>query len=54
MNPEEAKKIIEIYEEAITKIKILGVERQLIIKQYIRELEEKKIEILKQSLYNQS
>lgn len=45
--------IIDIYTEAISKIKDLGIERQSIIKQYIKELEEKKIELLKQSLYNQ-
>jgi len=53
MTTEESQKIIQIYEEAIAKIKELGIERQSIIKQYIKELEEKKIELLRQSLNNQ-
>lgn len=53
MTPEQQKDIIQIYEDAIVKIKSLGIERQGIIKQYIKDLENKKIELLKQSLYNQ-
>jgi hypothetical protein len=52
MTPEQSKNVIQIYEEAIAKIKELGLERQAIIKQYIKELEDKKIEILRNSLNN--
>jgi mRNA-degrading endonuclease RelE of RelBE toxin-antitoxin system len=52
MTPEQQQYVIDIYTEAITKIKALGIERQTIIKDYIKELENRKIELLKNSLNN--
>lgn len=51
MSPEEqAKKIEEIYNEAINKIKELDKERQAIISSYIKKLENEKIEAIKRSI----
>lgn len=51
MSPEEqAKKIEEIYNEAIDKIKELDKERQAIISSYIKKLENEKIEAIKRSI----
>lgn len=51
MTPEEqAKKIEEIYNEAMQKFEALGAERQAIIRGYIKELEAQKISAVRQSL----
>lgn len=51
MTPEEqAKKIEEIYNEAMQKLEALGAERQAIIRGYIKELEAQKISAVRQSL----
>lgn len=51
MTPEEqAKKIEEIYNEAIKKLEALGQERQGIIKNYIKELEAQKVDAIRASL----
>ena len=52
MTQEQQIQVIAIYEDAIAKLTILGSERKSIISQYIKELEEKKVEFLKQSLSN--
>ena len=58
MTPEEqAKKIEEIYNEAIKKLEKLGLERANLVKErqdairgYIKDLEEKKIEAIRASI----
>ena len=51
MSPEEqAKKIEEIYNEAIKMLGELGSERQEIIRNYIKELEAQKIDAIRSSL----
>ena len=58
MTPEEqAKKIEEIYNEAIQKLEILGQERANLVKErkeaingYIKDLEAKKIEAIRASI----
>ena len=47
---EQAKKIEEIYNEAIKKLEELGKERQSIIGGYIKELEKQKIDAIRASL----
>ena len=49
---EKAKKIEEIYERARAKILELEKQQKEIIVQYIRDLEQKKIEALKQDITN--
>lgn len=51
MTPEEqAKKIEEIYNEAIQKLEKLGGERKEIIRNYIKELEAQKVSAIRTSL----
>lgn len=58
MTPEEqAKKIEEIYNEAIKKLDALAKEREKLVKEradiirgYIKELEDKKVEAIRASL----
>ncbi len=51
MTPEEqAKKIKEIYDEAMQKLEKLGGERKEIIRNYIKELENQKINAIRASL----
>lgn len=53
MTPEEkAKKIEEIYEAAKQRLLDLEKKQQAVIAQYIKELEEKKIEALKTDINN--
>lgn len=47
---EQAKKIEEIYNEAMEKLSSLGVQRKEIIGKYVRELEDGKISAIKASL----
>lgn len=51
MTPQEqAKKIEEIYNEAIKKLEELGTERKEVIRSYIKELEAQKIDAIRASL----
>ncbi len=51
MTPEEkAKKIEAIYDEAMKKLETLGLERQGIIRNYVKELESQKISTIRDSL----
>lgn len=50
MTPEEAKQLTAIYDEAIQKMNALANEKQSIIKQYIKDLEEQKIKALREHL----
>jgi len=50
MTSEQARELTAIYDEAIRKLNDLQVERQHIIKQYIKELEEQKIKALREDL----
>jgi len=51
MTPEEkAKKIEEIYNEAIKKLSELSKQRHNIVSTYIKELEEQKIKAIRDSL----
>ncbi len=51
MTPEEqAKKIEEIYNEAMQKLEKLGGERKDIIRKYIKELEDGKVGAIRASL----
>ena len=51
MTPQEqAKKIEEIYNEAIKKLEELDKERKSIIINYIKELEDKKIDAIRASI----
>ena len=51
MTPQEqAKKIEEIYNEAMQKLKVLGAERKGIIQDYIKELEAQKVSAVRASL----
>jgi len=53
MTPEEKmKKIEEIYETAKQKLLELEKKQQMVIAQYLKELEEKKIEALKAEITN--
>ncbi|MEJ0002253.1 MAG: hypothetical protein WDN09_03745 [bacterium] len=47
---EKAKKIKEIYDEAVAKLDTLARKRSEIVKDYIKELENKKIEALRSNL----
>ncbi len=47
---ENSQKIKTIYDEAIEKLEALGVERKMIVKDYIAELEKQKIEAIKKKL----
>ncbi len=49
---ELAAKIQEITDQAIADLKKLGEERHVIVKNYIKELEAKKIEAIRASLTN--
>ena len=50
MTSEQAQQLTAIYDEAIRKLDELQVEKQHIIKQYIKELEEQKIKALRENL----
>jgi len=50
MTEEQAQKIKEIYDKAIAELDELGRQKQQIIKKYIKELEEQKIETLRKTL----
>ncbi len=50
MIEEQAQKIKEIYDKAIAELDELGRQKQQIIKKYIKELEEQKIETLRKTL----
>lgn len=51
MTPQEqAKKIEEIYDEAIKKLEKLERERKEIVRSYIKELEDKKVGAIRASL----
>ena len=51
MTPQEqAKKIEEIYNEAIKKLEELGAERKEIVRNYIKELEAQKVDAIRASL----
>jgi len=51
MTPQEqAKKIEEIYKEAARKLKKLESERKDIVRNYIKELESKKVDAIRASL----
>lgn len=51
MTPEEqAKKIEEIYNETIKKLEKLEGERKEIVRNYIKELETKKVDAIRASL----
>lgn len=51
MTPQEqAQKIEEIYNDAITKLDLLAQERKEIIKGYIKELESQKVKAVRDSL----
>lgn len=53
MNPEEIIQNIEkAYNDAIANLSLLDNERKKIIAQYIKDLENKKIEQIKQELYS--
>ncbi len=47
---EQAKKIEAIYDETIKKLEVLGAEKQVIVRSYIKELEAQKIAAIKDSL----
>jgi hypothetical protein len=47
---EQAKKIEEIYNEAVKKLEELGAERREIIRSYIKELEAQKVDAIRASL----
>ncbi len=47
---EQAKKIEEIYKEAAQKLKKLESERKDIVRNYIKELESKKVDAIRASL----
>ncbi len=53
-NEEKAKKIEEIYNEAMRKLAELGKERKEIISKYIKELEAQKISAIKESIMQSS
>jgi hypothetical protein len=50
MPPEQVKQLTDIYDEAIAKLQVLQLEKQHIIKEYIKQLEEQKIQALRDSL----
>jgi hypothetical protein len=50
MTEEQVKQLNAIYEEAIEKLKGIQMEKQEIVKTYIKELEEAKIRALQTSL----
>ncbi len=51
MDPQDdAQKVKEIYDEAIKKLESLGFEHKSIVRSYLKEVESKQIEDLKQSL----
>lgn len=50
MTEEQIKEMSAIYDDAIAKLQQLTVEKQEIIKEYIKELEEAKIKALRESL----
>lgn len=50
MTEEQVKQLNAIYEEAIEKLKGIQMEKQEIVKAYIKELEEAKIRALQASL----
>ncbi len=49
-NEEQAKKIEDIYTEAVQKLEALNKKRSGIISGYIKDLEEKKIEAIRASI----
>lgn len=50
MNEEQIKELQAVYDEAIAKLQKLTIEKQEIIKGYIKELEEAKMKALRESL----
>lgn len=50
MTPDQAKQLTEIYDEAIRKLDALALEKQHIIKGYIKQLEEQKVAALRAGL----
>lgn len=50
MTPEQAKELTAIYDEAIRKMDALALEKQEIIKKYIKELEAQKVAALRAGL----
>lgn len=50
MTEEQIKQLQDIYDEAIKKLEALTGEKQHIIREYIKELEESKIKALRESL----
>jgi mRNA-degrading endonuclease RelE of RelBE toxin-antitoxin system len=50
ISQEQAKKIEEIYNEAINKLKKLDKERKGIVSNYIKELESQKIDAIRASI----
>ena len=47
---EQAKKIEEIYNEAISKLEVLAKKRKDIVRNYIKELEAQKVDAIRASL----
>lgn len=50
MTPEQIQQLQDIYDEAIAKLEQITVEKQEIVKRYIKELEEAKMKALRESL----
>lgn len=50
MTEDQVKQLQAIYDEAIVKLQQLTIEKQHIIKGYIKELEEAKMKALRESL----
>lgn len=50
MTEEQIQQLQDIYDDAIKKLELLTVEKQHIIKGYIKELEEAKMKALRESL----
>lgn len=50
MTPEQVKQLIDIYDEAIKRLQDLQLEKQHIVKEYIKQLENQKVQALKDTL----
>ena len=50
MTEEQVKQLQDIYDEAIAKLEQITIEKQEIVKGYIKELEEAKMKALRESL----
>lgn len=50
MTEEQVRQLNAVYEEAIEKLRKIQIEKQQIVKAYIKELEEAKIRALRTSL----